>query len=101
MIPPKIAPPPLSVIVPNIAAPIIIKTIPSKQPLSELEELLLLEVVFAYVLLLDGELLRVAEGLCTAGLLETDFEEHDEVDTPNLLHKSLNIDRFSLYLPLL
>ena len=37
MIPPQIAPPPLSVIVPNIAAPIIIKIIPSKQPLSEEE----------------------------------------------------------------
>ena len=37
MRPPKAAPPPLSVIAPNIAAPIIIKIIPSKQPLSEEE----------------------------------------------------------------
>ena len=37
MRPPKTAPPPLSVIAPNIAAPIILKIIPSKQPLSEEE----------------------------------------------------------------
>ena len=43
MRPPKAAPPPLSVIAPNIAAPIIIKIIPSKQPLSE-EELELYEL---------------------------------------------------------
>lgn len=61
MIPPKIAPPPLSVIVPNIAAPIIIKTIPSKQPLSELEELLLLEVVFADALFVVEALERAVE----------------------------------------
>ena len=61
MIPPKIAPPPLSVIVPNIAAPIIIKTIPSKQPLSELEELLLLEVVFADALFVVEALERDVE----------------------------------------
>ena len=61
MIPPQIAPPPLSVIVPNIAAPIIIKTIPSKQPLSELEELLLLEVVFADALFVVEALERAVE----------------------------------------
>ena len=61
MIPPKIAPLPLSVIVPNIAAPIIIKTIPSKQPLSELEELLLLEVVFADALFVVEALERAVE----------------------------------------
>ena len=61
MIPPQIAPPPLSVIVPNIAAPIIIKTIPSKQPLSELEELLLLEVVFADSLFVVEALERAVE----------------------------------------
>lgn len=68
MIPPKIAPPPLSVIVPNIAAPIIIKTIPSKQPLSELEELLLLEVVFADALFVVEALERAVEvGLLGVG----------------------------------
>ena len=61
MRPPKTAPPPLSVIVPNIAAPIIIKTIPSKQPLSELEELLLLEVVFADALFVVEALERAVE----------------------------------------
>ena len=61
MRPPKTAPPPLSVIVPNIAAPIIIKTIPSKQPLSELEELLLLEVVFADALFVVEALERAIE----------------------------------------
>ena len=61
MIPPKIASPPLSVIVPNIAAPIIIKTIPSKQPLSELEELSLLEVVFADALFVVEALERAVE----------------------------------------
>ena len=61
MIPPKIAPPPLSVIVPNIAAPIIIKIIPNKQPLSELEELLLLEVVFADALFVVEALERAVE----------------------------------------
>ena len=68
MIPPQIAPPPLSVIVPNIAAPIIIKTIPSKQPLSELEELLLLEVVFADALFVVEALERAVEvGLLGVG----------------------------------
>ena len=61
MRPPKTAPPPLSVIAPNIAAPIIIKTIPSKQPLSELEELLLLEVVFADALFVVEALERAVE----------------------------------------
>ena len=61
MRPPKTAPPPLSVIVPNIAAPIIIKTIPSKQPLSELEELSLLEVVFADALFVVEALERAVE----------------------------------------
>ena len=61
MRPPKAAPPPLSVIAPNIAAPIIIKIIPSKQPLSELEELLLLEVVFADALFVVEALERAVE----------------------------------------
>lgn len=61
MRPPKTAPPPLSVIVPNIAAPIIIKTIPSKQPLSELEGLSLLEVVFADALFVVEALERAVE----------------------------------------
>lgn len=73
MIPPQIAPPPLSVIVPNIAAPIIIKTIPSKQPLSELEELLLLEVVFADALFVVEALERAVE----VGFLEVGREDDE------------------------
>ena len=73
MISPLFAPPPLSVIVPNIAAPIIIKTIPSKQPLSELEELLLLEVVFADALFVVEALERAVE----VGFLEVGREDDE------------------------
>lgn len=73
MRPPKTAPPPLSVIVPNIAAPIIIKTIPSKQPLSELEELLLLEVVFADALFVVEALERAVE-VVFLGVGREDYE---------------------------
>ena len=74
MRPPKTAPPPLSVIVPNIAAPIIIKTIPSKQPLSELEELSLLEVVFADAPLFVVEALERAVEVVFLGVGREDDE---------------------------
>lgn len=80
MIPPKIAPPPLSVIVPNIAAPIVTKRIPRKHPM------------FGFGPSGTGP---GGVGFCGTGV------GIGSVGISKLPHNSFSVDRFTLYLPLL